>query len=145
MAFAKRAAQEGLPQIAKLFRAAAQAETVHALAHLQAMNGVRSTAENLQEAIADERFGSQNVYPRFIAAAMDEGAQRAMLSFSSAMEVEKVHHKLYIEALTHVKSGEDMRPESIYVCSVCGNTVMGHPPEKCPVCGASEDKFTEVH
>jgi len=144
LAFAERAEQEGLLQIARLFRATARAETVHALAHLQAMNGVRSTAENLQEAIAEENFGCQEIYPRYVATAMDEGAKRAMLSFNNAMEVEKVHHRLYTEALEHVKSDEDLSPENIYVCSICGNTVMGQPPEQCPVCEAPKERFDEV-
>ena len=144
LAFARRAEQEGLPQIARLFRAAARAETVHALTYLQAIDGVRSTAENLQEAIAEENFGFQEIYPRYVATAMDEGAKRAMLSFHNAMEVEKVHHRLYIEALKRVKSSEDLPPESIYVCSVCGNTIMGQPPEQCPVCGVPKEKFDEV-
>ena len=144
VAFARRAEQEGLMHIARLFRAAAQAETVHALAHFSAMNGVASTAENLQGAIAEENFGAQEIYPRYVAMAMDEGAQRAMLSFNNAMEVEKVHHKLYIEALERAKSGEDLPPANIYVCSICGNTIMGTPPEKCPVCDAPSEKFDEV-
>ncbi|UCD52893.1 MAG: rubrerythrin family protein [Phycisphaerales bacterium] len=145
LAFAQRAAQESLPQIARLFRAAAQAETVHALNHFQAMRAVRSTRENLQEAIAGESFESEEMYPRYIATAMDEGAKLAMLSFNNAMEVEKVHRKLYLEALERVEAGEDLPPESIYVCGVCGNTVVGEPLEQCPVCGASKEKFQEVH
>lgn len=144
LAFARRAEREGLVQVARLFRAAAQAETVHAMAHFNAMNGVGSTTENLQEAIAEENFGAHEIYPRYVALAMHEGAQKAMLSFNNTMEVEKVHHRLYIEALERVKSGEDLPPENIYVCSICGNTVMGQPPEKCPVCGAPRENFDEV-
>ena len=144
LAFARRAEQEGLAQIARLFRAAAHAETVHAMAHFNAMNGVGSTAKNLKEAIAEENFGAREIYPRYVALAMDEGAQKAMLSFNNTMEAEKVHHRLYMEALERVQSGEDLPPQRIYVCSICGNTVMGQPPEKCPVCGATREQFDEV-
>jgi rubrerythrin len=85
------------------------------------------------------------MHPRYIAAAMDEGAQRAMLSCNSAMEVEEVHQKRYLEALERVEAGEDLPAASIYVCGICGNTVMGQPPEQCPVCGSPKEKFQEVH
>jgi rubrerythrin len=77
--------------------------------------------------------------------ATDEGAERAMLVFNNVMEVENVHRELCTEALERVESGEDLPPENIYVCSICGNTIMGQPPEQCPVCGASEEEFKEVH
>jgi rubrerythrin len=145
LAFARRAEQEGLAQVAKLFRATAQAETVHAMAHLRVMNGVRSTGENLQEALTGEGYEFKEMYPRFVATAMDEGAKAAMLSFNNAMEAEKVHHELYAEALKHVASGDDLPEERIFVCSLCGNTVMGQPPDRCPVCDAPSEKFDEVN
>ena len=111
---------------------------------LKVMNGVRSTTENLQDAITGENFEFKEMYPNYVAAAMEEGAQKAMLSFNNAMEVEKVHHRLYIQALDKVEAGEDLPVERIYVCSTCGNTVMGQPPEKCPVCGVPKEKFNEV-
>ena len=144
LAFAKRAEQEGLRQVAKLFRATAAAETVHAMSHLRVLEAVRSTGENLKEALAGEGYEFREMYPGFVTTAMDEGAKAAMLSFSNAMEVEKVHHELYGEALKHVASGEDMPEEKIFVCRVCGNTIMGEPPEHCPVCNAPREKFDEV-
>jgi rubrerythrin len=144
LAFARRAEQEGLTQVAKLFRATAQAETVHAMAYLRVMDGVRSTGENLREALSGEGYVFKEMYPRFLATAMDEGAKAAMLSFNNAMEAEKVHHELYAEALKHVASGDDLPEEKIFVCSLCGNTVMGQPPERCPVCDAPSEKFDEV-
>lgn len=144
LAFAKRADQEGLTQVARLFRATAHAETVHAMAHLRVLQGVGSTSENLKEALAGEGYEFKEMYPGFVATAMDEGAKGAMLSFNNAMKVEKVHHQLYSEALEHVASGEDLPAAKIFVCSVCGNTVMGQPPETCPVCGVSSEKFDEV-
>ena len=144
LAFAKRAEQEGLTQVAKLFRATAAAETVHAMARLRVMEAVHSTGENLEEALAGEGYEFQEMYTEFVMTAMNEGAKAAMLTFSNAMEVETVHHKLYGEALEHVASGEDMPEEKIFVCSVCGNTVMGEPPDHCPVCNAPREKFDEV-
>ena len=144
LAFARRAEQEGLPQVAKLFRAAAEAETVHALAHLKAMKGVQTTAENLQQAVDGESFEFQEMYPKFISTAMDEGEKVAMLSFNNAMAVEQVHHGLFVEALNQVKAGGDLPEQKVYVCSVCGNTTVGEPPEKCPVCNAPRAKFSEV-
>jgi rubrerythrin len=85
------------------------------------------------------------MYSRYNAVAMDERAKRAMLAFNNVMEVENVHHELYTEALEQVESGKDLPPENIYVCSICGNTIMGQPPKQCPVCGASEEKFKEVY
>jgi len=144
LAFAKRADLEGLTQVARLFRAVAQAETVHAMMHLRVMKGTGSTIENLKHAIDGERFEFERMYPDYMAAAMHEGAKAAMISFNNALEVEKVHHKLYREALRQVESGQDMPPEKIYVCGICGNTVMGQPPEQCPVCGAPKEKFEEA-
>lgn len=144
LAFAKRAELEGLTQVARLFRAIAQAETVHAMAHLKVMDGTGSTIENLKQAIDGERFEFEQMYPDYMATTMDDGAKAAMLSFSNAMEVEKVHHKLYREALRQVESGQDLPAEKLYVCSVCGNTVMGQPLEQCPVCGTPKEKFNEI-
>ena len=114
------------------------------MAHLRVMNGTGSTAENLKHAIDGEHFEFERMYPNYMTAAMHEGAKAAMLSFNNAMEVEKVHHKLYSEALRLVESGQDLPPEKNYVCGVCGNTVMGEPPEHCPVCGTPKEKFEEV-
>lgn len=144
LAFAKKAESEGYPMVAKIFRAAAEAETVHAHAHLRAMSAIKSTQENLQEAIKGESFEFQQMYPEYIKQAQEEGAKQALVSFQNAMAVEQVHHSLYIESLNAVKAGKDMAQAKIFVCGVCGNTVLGKPPDKCPVCGASEEKFTEI-
>ncbi len=144
LAYAKKAEQDGYPQVAKLFRAAAQAETVHAHAHLRVMGGVRGTSENLQDAIDGEGFEFQNMYPKFLAEAEAEGHKPATFSFKYALAVEEIHHGLYGEALNAVKSGSDLPSERIYVCSVCGNTVKGEPPEACPICNAPKTKFFEV-
>ncbi len=144
LAFAQKAQQEGFPQIARLFRAAAEAETVHAHAHLRVLQGVKSTAENLQAAIAGEAYEFQQMYPEFIAAAEKEGQKGALTSFRHANAVEQVHHQLYSAALAAIQTGRDLPAAAIYICPVCGHTVIGERPEKCPVCGTARAKYTEI-
>jgi rubrerythrin len=145
LAFAKKAEADGLKQIAKLFRAAAEAETVHAHAHLRVMGGVKTSAENLQAAIDGEGYEFMEMYPAFVAQAEAEGDKGATVSFKNAMAVEKVHHALYTKALETLTSGKDLASARIWVCPICGNTVIGdRPPEKCDVCGASANKFSEI-
>ena len=144
LAFAKKADEEGYPQVAKLFRAAADAETVHAHAHLRAMKGINSTAENLQAAVDGEGHEFKQMYPGFVAEAEKEGNKPAFYSFQNALAVEEIHHGLYSEAIESVKSGSDLPEAKIFVCQVCGNTVMGQAPDKCPVCGAAKEKFNEI-
>ena len=144
LAFAKKAEADGYPQIAKLFRAAAEAETVHAHAHFRVMKGVGSTVENLQAAIAGEGYEYQKMYPEFLKAAEAEKNQAAIISFKNALAVEGTHHKLYSDALATLKAGKDLPAASIFVCPVCGHTVVGGAPDKCPVCGTLKDKFFEV-
>ena len=144
LAFAKKADADGKVQVAKLFRAAAAAETVHAHAHLRVMGGVKTTLENLQGAIDGEGYEFKEMYPKFIAEATAEGNKGAEVTFKNANAVEKIHHGLYTQALDAVKAGKDLPAAKIYVCEVCGNTVVGEPPAKCPVCGVSKEKFTEA-
>ncbi len=144
LAFAKKADQEGFPQIARLFRAAAEAETVHAHAHLRVLDGVKSTTENLEAAITGEGYESDVMYPQFIAEAEQEGNKRALGSFKDALAVEKVHFGLYTRALDTLKQGRDMDPAPLYVCNVCGNTIEGEVPDRCPVCNAVRERFFEV-
>ncbi|MBW2029666.1 MAG: rubrerythrin family protein [Deltaproteobacteria bacterium] len=138
LAFAKQAEQKGYKQVAKLFRAAAEAETVHAHSHLRTMGGVKSTADNLQEAISGETHEFKSMYPAMIEAAKAEGQKAAERSFTFANEVEKVHAALYQKALDNL---ENLEETDYYVCSVCGYTCEKEPPEKCPVCGASKKAF----
>lgn len=141
LAFAKRAEQDGYEQVAKLFRAAAEAETVHAHAHLRTLGGVKGTAENLKEAIAGETHEFKEMYPAMIEKAKEEGDKAAERSFSFANEVEKIHAGLYQKALDNLES----LPETdYYVCSVCGYTCEMEPPETCPVCGAKAKAFFKV-
>jgi rubrerythrin len=144
LAFAKKAEQDGYPEVAKRFRAAAAAETVHAHAHLRVMGGVKDTADNLQAAIEGEGYEFREMYPQFVDEAEQEGNQPAVMTFRYAMEVEKVHHELYNEALEAVQAGTDVPAAPIHVCDVCGNTFVGDVPDTCPVCGATKDRFSEI-
>jgi rubrerythrin len=144
LAFAKKAEVDGFPQVARLFRAAAEAETVHAHAHLRVLGDVKETAENLQAAMDGEGYEFQKMYPEFLAEAGKEGNRAAEITFRNALAVEEVHHGLYGEALKAINDGKDMAATSIFVCSVCGNTVLGEPPDVCPICNARRDKFFEV-
>ena len=144
LAFAGKADKDGRPQIAKLFRAAAAAETVHAHAHLRVMGGIQDTADNLQSAVDGEGFEFQDMYPKFVAEAEAEGNSGAVISFKNAMAVEEIHHGLYAEALDTLAAGNDLPAGAIFVCGVCGNTVKGAAPEKCPICGAPRKKFAEI-
>jgi rubrerythrin len=144
LAFAKRAEQDGYPHVAKLFRAAAEAETVHAHAYFRVMGGVKKTIENLQTAIEGEGYEFKQMYPRFVSEAEAEGNQPAVFSFKYALAVEKIHHGLYTEALNAVKSGKDLGATRIYVCPVCGNTVKGQAPDQCPICGTARERFKEI-
>jgi rubrerythrin len=141
LAFAKKAEKDGYPQAAKLFRAAAEAETVHAHAHLRALGEIGSTLENLKVAVAGETHEFKSMYPDMIEEAKEEGNKTAERSFVFANEVEKVHAELYQKAIDNLDSLEEA---DYYVCSVCGMTVENEPPDKCPVCGAKASAFFKV-
>ncbi len=138
LAFAKKAEEEGYAQVAKLFRAAAAAETIHAHNHLKGMSGIKSTKENLMMAISGETYEFQKMYPQMITDAKTEGQDYALRSFSLANEVEKVHAALYKQALQSL--GQNTTAD-YYVCSVCGFTAEGDAPDECPVCKARKQAF----
>lgn len=142
LAFAAKADQEGFAQAAKLFRAAAEAETVHAHAHLRAMKGIRSTKENLQEAVAGETHEFKSMYPAMIDAAKAEGHKEAERSFIFANEVEKIHAGLYQHMLDNLDGAKEAY--SYHVCPVCGYTVEKEAPDTCPICGAKGKMFKKV-
>ncbi|MDK2947583.1 MAG: hypothetical protein PWQ63_743 [Methanolobus sp.] len=141
LAFAAKADSEGYTQVAKLFRAAAAAETIHALNHLKRMDGVGSTEDNLKEAINGETYEFESMYPAFIEEAEKEGNDKALWSFKVANEVEKTHAALYEKALKELGSNEET---DYYVCSVCGHTHEGKPEDNCPVCGAPASRFDKI-
>ena len=144
LAFSDKAEREGFPQIAKTFRAAAAAETVHAHNHLRVLGGIKSTKENIKAAVEGEHYEFTKMYPEFLEDAKTEGNKDAERSFHLANEVEKVHHKLYEAALEAVENGKDLEKNDIYICPVCGYTHEGEPPEECPVCGAVKKVFKQI-
>ena len=144
LAFAKKADAEGLPQIAKLFRAAAAAETVHAHNHLRAMDGVKSTAENLEVAIAGENYEVVSMYPTMLADAVAEDDKRAVKSFGYALETEKIHEALYRKARELQSKGKDASETNYYVCPLCGYTHEGPMDGNCPICSTPGEKFEKT-
>jgi rubrerythrin len=142
--FAEKAEKEGFNQIARLFRAAADAETVHARNHLKVLQGIKSTEENLQAAISGENYEFTEMYPGFIKQAEEEGASKAKDSFDLANQVEEIHHRLFKAFLGKLEKGETIEEKPIYVCQFCGNTVEGEAPDKCPVCGVPKKMFKGI-
>ncbi len=138
LAFAQKADEEGFATVAKLFRAIAEAETIHALAHLRTLGAVKSTKENLQAAIDGETYEFTNMYPSFIEEAEKKGNQRAKRSFELANEAEKVHGKLFEKTLENIDNKENI---DFYMCTVCGNIVENSAPERCSICGVPSSKF----
>jgi rubrerythrin len=141
LAFANKAEKDGYKQIAKLFRAAAAAETVHAHNHLDILDEVKSTNENLQEAINGETFEFEQMYPGYIEEAKEEEQTKASWSFDVANKVEKIHADLYQKALDNLGNNEEV---DYYVCQVCGNTVENEAPDVCPICGSPKSKFEKI-
>ncbi len=142
--FAEKAENEGHPWIARLFRAAAEAETVHAHSHLMVMGGIGSTRDNLKADISGENYEFTRMYPEFIEQAKAENNGGAEASFYRANEVEKIHHRLYQQALAALETGKPLEDEPYFVCQVCGNTVLGEAPDKCPICGTPGSRFKRV-
>jgi rubrerythrin len=139
LAFAKQAEKDGFKHVASLFRAAAEAETIHAFGHFAAMDGVKSTKENLEYAISGETYEHEEMYPPMYEQAEREN-HKAKKMFKWAMEVERVHAELYKKALEAVASGKDLDCE-VWLCPVCGHLEFKTPPEKCPVCGVPGSRY----
>jgi rubrerythrin len=142
--FAQKADEEGYKQIARLFRAASDAETVHARNHLNVMQGIKSTADNLKTAIGGEHYEFTKMYPEFMKQAEAEGNSEANNTFYLANKVEQIHHRLYQTALAMLEKGQALPEKPMYVCQHCGNTVEGEPPDKCPVCGRPKSMFKRI-
>lgn len=141
LAFAEKAAAEKLPNVARAFRANSYAEQIHAVNHLKTLGGIGTTADNLAVAIDGESFEVAEMYPAYITVAEAQGEKAAVTFLNAAMAAEKVHAGIYERAREAVASGKDIGAEAIHVCSVCGFTMEGQAPDKCPVCGAAKDKF----
>lgn len=142
--FAQKAEDEDHKVIARLFRAAAEAETIHARNHLTALGGIGSTKDNLEAAIGGEYYEFTKMYPEFIEKAKAEGNQGAECSFGWANKVEEIHHGLYQKAKESLEGGQPLKDEPYFVCQGCGNTVGGEAPDTCPVCGAPKDMFKRM-
>lgn len=142
-AFAKKAERDGFPNIARLFLTTAEAERIHAAAHLAVLDGIGSTAENLQAAINGETYEYTEMYPPMLELA-EADEHKAKRMFGYAMKAEEVHAKLYTLALQAVERGEDLSESEFYLCPVCGHIEFGKPPESCPICGAKAGKFIQV-
>jgi rubrerythrin len=139
--FADKAEKEGFPNVARLFQAAAFAEQIHASNHLRALDGIQGTAANLGAAIGGETFEVEQMYPAYKAVAEAQGEKKALRYMDWAFEAEKVHAKLYTEAKQSVEAGKDVAAQDIWICTSCGFTIDGQPPDKCPVCGAVKERF----
>ncbi|MCW4037618.1 MAG: rubrerythrin family protein [Candidatus Bathyarchaeota archaeon] len=144
LAFAKKAEDEGLPQIAVLFRAAAEAETVHAMNHLRIAGEIGMTISNLDEAISGETFEFTKMYPEFLEVSKQERNKQAEWSFNVANQVEEIHAELFQKALNALKANEEVPKTDYYVCKVCGNTVENSAPDRCSICGAPHAQFLKV-
>lgn len=143
LAFARKAEQDGFPNVAILFRTAAEAERIHADGHLKSLDGVGSTADNLQAAIDGETHEFTSMYPPMVEQAAKEG-HKAGRMFGYAVRAEAVHAKLYSMALDAVRTGKDLNVGEMYLCPVCGNIEFGKPPAKCDICGALGKSFIRL-
>lgn len=143
LAFARQADKEGLPQIAKVFRAAAEAETLHALTHLANAGGVKSTLENLEAAVRGETYEFEQMYPPMVEQARAEGHKaKTMLDFAN--RAERVHAGLFAQALAALRTGADLAAMDVYLCPVCGDVEFGVPPERCPICNAPASRYQKI-
>ena len=143
-AFSEKAAAEGFNNVATLYKAASEAEAIHAKKLLKVLNAIESTQKNLETSIAGETHEFTHMYPEFFKLAETEGKSDALLAFTHAMKAEQVHATLYKKALDMVKSGKDIGREKIFLCPVCGNIEVGKVPDKCPICGVFGKQFREI-
>ncbi len=144
LAFSEKATQEGFPTVAKLFRAASEAEAIHARTMIGVMGASKSTAENLEGSVAGETHEFTEMYPGFIAEAEREGLQAAITPFTYAMKAEEVHAGLYAKAAEAVRAGKDIEASKVLLCPVCGNVALDEAPERCPICGVPGPRWREI-
>lgn len=141
--FSEKAEKEGMPNIARLFKAIAYAEQVHATNHFKTLGELGDTKDNLSKAIGGENFEVNEMYPAYDAVANLQSEKDALKSIHYALEAEKIHEKLYSDAREAAAKGQDINIGKVYICPVCGYTVVGEAPDKCPVCGAKKEMFKE--
>ncbi len=144
LAFSEKAAAEGFTNIATLYKAASEAEAIHAAKLLKVLGAVNVTEKNLEGSIEGETHEYTSMYPGFIREAEVEKKSDAVLAFSQAMKAEEVHAGLYKKALAALKAGHDLEREKIFLCPVCGNIEIGKAPDKCPICGVFGKQFREI-
>jgi rubrerythrin len=142
--FSEKADEAGNKQVARLFRAAAEAETVHARNHLKVLGEIKTDKENLGAAVGGEHYEFTTMYPGFIDQSKKENNQAATRSFDYANRVEQVHHRLFQAALKNLATGQALKETVYYVCPVCGNTVEGEAPERCPICNTPGSRFKKI-
>ncbi len=143
LAFARKAELDGFANVAKLFRTAAEAETIHAHGHLNALDGVGATVDNLRAAVAGETYEYKEMYPPMLQQAQADN-HKAQRMFGYAAKAEAVHANLYQLALEAVMQGKDLTETNFYLCPICGHIELGHPPASCPICGTKGEKFQKV-
>jgi rubrerythrin len=141
LVWAAQADEDGMPHIARLFRAISFAETRHARNHLRVMGGINRTADNLQAAFEGESFEIEEMYPAYAEVALLQANRQALRSIHYALKAERDHKRMYAEAREEALKGEDIAGESVSVCLVCGHTVIGDVPDRCPVCAARKDQY----
>ena len=142
-AFAKKAERDGFPNISKLFKLTAEAERIHAEGHLNALDGIGTTIDNLKAAISGETYEYKEMYPPMLKQAEEEN-NKAKRMFGYAVKAEEVHARLYQIALEAAEQGKDLAVSDIYLCPVCGYIEFGKPSDNCPICGTLASKFVEV-
>ncbi len=143
LAFGAQADQDKLPNVARMFRANSFAEQIHAVNHLRTLAGIGKTGENLAAAMSGEAFEATTMYPEYVKAAEEDGEKAAVTTTSNALAAEKVHYEMYKRAGQTVSICKDLEAKPIHVCGVCGFTMEGDAPDKCPVCGAPKAKFVK--
>jgi rubrerythrin len=141
LAFAAQAEKEGKLNIARLFRAIAFAEQVHAINHLKELRGIGDTVANLETAIAGENFEVDEMYAAYLSVAEAQGEKGAQRSMTYAIEAEKIHAEMYADARKAAEAGDDVEIGEVYICPICGYTHIGEPPDRCPVCKAKKERF----
>jgi rubrerythrin len=141
LAFAEAARREGKPNVARLFEAVSYAELVHATNHLRALGGIGASVANLEAALGGETFEIEQMYPAYTAVAKDQGETRALRSMNYALEAEKIHAVIYKDTGEKVAAGADFTDQAVYICPICGHTVIGSAPHNCPICNAKGETF----
>ena len=142
-AFAKKAERDGFPNIAKLFKTAAEAERIHAEGHFSALDGIGTTVENIKAAIGGETHEYTEMYPPMLEQAEKED-HKAKRMFKYAVAAEDVHSHLYKLALAAAEQGKDLEETEFYLCPVCGHIEFGKPESNCPICGTLASKYVKL-